>query len=78
MGSCCTRGVADHFAENEDEALAKVRSIVEHFGPRLNRCGFARILPVDEPLFDREDILGLIPEDNKHPLDVRCEITKNS
>jgi len=61
-------GTADHFAATEQEAFDKVRSIIEHLGPAYK--AIPRV-PVNPPNYDREDILGIIPEDNKIPYDVR-------
>ena len=62
-------GVADHFAENEGEALELVRGIVEHLNiePK-KRLDFR---PVEPPFHDPDDLLGIIPEDNRTPFDVR-------
>eukprot|EP00804_Cyclotella_cryptica_P019403 CCRYP_006598-RB/>CCRYP_006598-RB protein AED:0.23 eAED:0.23 QI:1131/1/1/1/1/0.83/6/508/853 len=67
-------GVADHFAQDEPSALAKVRQIVAALpiDPRLkmslsqNRSSF-----VEEPLYPLLDLLSIIPEDNRIPFDVR-------
>ncbi|HLR78788.1 MAG TPA: carboxyl transferase domain-containing protein, partial [Burkholderiaceae bacterium] len=67
-------GVADYLAENEAQALLKVRQIVAG----LNR----RPLPtVDvraprEPLYDPDEITGIIPPDLKQPYDVREVIAR--
>ncbi len=62
-------GVADHFAENEDEALRLVRNIVENLG--VSEKTPYQTSPVEEPFYDPEELLGLIPEDNRTPVDVR-------
>ena len=62
-------GVADHMAENDAHALAIARRIVGN----LNRAKPAG--PVlsggEEPLYDPEEIYGIIPADTRHPYDVR-------
>ena len=60
-------GVADHYALNDDHALHLARRIVGHLG------GGARLeLPGGpEPLFDPEELLGVIPEDVRTPYDAR-------
>jgi len=67
-------GVADHFANDEPSALAKVRQIVGALPadtqllsstPR-NSSSF-----VEEPLYPLKDLLSIIPEDNRIPFDVR-------
>ena len=62
-------GVADHFAEDEAEALRLVRNIVENLGPR-ELAPAAGEMPV-EPAHDVEDLLGLIPVDNRTPVDIK-------
>lgn len=62
-------GVADHFAEDEPEALRKVRNIVENIGTR-ELASFATTTP-EEPFFSPEELMGIIPEDNRIPVDVR-------
>ncbi len=62
-------GVADHFAETEEEALKKVRTIVEHLPPRHKIS-----LPMgraDPPVYAVDELLGIIPEDVKFPFDIR-------
>ena len=62
-------GVADHFAEDEAEALRLVRNIVENLGPR-ELAPAAGEVP-EEPAHDVEDLLGLIPVDNRTPVDIK-------
>lgn len=60
-------GVADHYALNDDHALYLARRIVGHLGgaPRAELPGGP------EPLFDPEELLGVIPEDVRTPYDAR-------
>ena len=62
-------GVADHFAEDESEALRLVRNIVENIGPR--ELAPAAVTEVEPPAHDVEDLLGLIPMDNRTPVDIK-------
>jgi 3-methylcrotonyl-CoA carboxylase beta subunit len=66
-------GVADHFAENDAHALATVRRIVSN----LNRPKTAgpQAAP-EEPLFDPEEIYGIVPADTRKPYDVREVIAR--
>ena len=64
-----TSGVTDHYALNDSHALGIARRIVAH----LNR---PKALPMEiaeprEPLYDPEEIYGLVPNDLKKPYDVR-------
>ena len=67
-------GVADHFAEDEPEALRMVRNIVENLNPTQK----TRLDTIDSepPRHDIEDLLGIIPEDNRTPYDVREVISR--
>ena len=62
-------GVADHMAENDEHALAIVRSIVEN----LNRKKSApwTIEEPEEPLHDPDNLHGIVPEDYRIGYDVR-------
>jgi acetyl-CoA carboxylase carboxyltransferase component len=62
-------GVADHLAEDDADAIARVREIVA----RLNTV---KSLPGDlaapeEPLYPAEEIYGVLPADLRRPYDVR-------
>ena len=67
-------GVADHFAEDESEALRMVRNVVENLGPRT--LAPAATQEPEPPAHDIEDLLGLIPSDNRTPIDVREIISR--
>ncbi len=63
-----TSGVADHFAENDQHALAIAREIVRH----LNRPATPRPpQSPEEPLYPAEDIFGIVPKDTRQPFDIR-------
>jgi len=62
-------GVADHFAEDEPQALQLCREILAYAGepsPAL-----APEVEAEAPLYDPEELLGIIPEDNAKAFDVR-------
>ena len=67
-------GVADHFAEDETEALQIVRDIVEN----LNVGKKIRLDTEDpeDPYHDPEELLGIVPSDNRTPYDVREVISR--
>jgi len=69
---CSVSGVADHYAENEDEALAIARKLVETIpmNPEPERA------PVEEPLYDPEELYGIVPTDLTEPYDVREVIAR--
>jgi 3-methylcrotonyl-CoA carboxylase beta subunit len=62
-------GVADHLAENDAHALAIARRVVSH----LNRARPAGppFAESEEPLYDPEEIYGILPQDTRKPYDVR-------
>lgn len=62
-------GVADHLAANDADALRIARRIVGN----LNRVKKVELAthPVVEPLYDAEEIYGVIPADTRQPFDVR-------
>lgn len=67
-------GVTDHLAETEEEALRICRTIVECLGT-VKRVRLDIATP-DEPLYDPNEILGIVPRDNRHPYDVHEVIAR--
>ncbi len=67
-------GVADHFALNDHHALAIARNIVGNLN-RVKRVTLAVEPPV-EPLYDPEELYGVIQADIKKPYDVREVIAR--
>ena len=67
-------GVADHLAENDAHALAIARGIVAD----LNRPKpfDIELQPVEDPVFDPDEILGAVPADLKTPYDIREVIAR--
>ncbi|RAH05223.1 MAG: methylcrotonoyl-CoA carboxylase [Methanobacteriota archaeon] len=67
-------GVADHYAEDEEEALSMVRDIVENLNvPAKHRLDTSVPEP---PAYDIDDLMGIIPSDNRTPYDVRDVISR--
>jgi 3-methylcrotonyl-CoA carboxylase beta subunit len=62
-------GVADHLAENDSHALFLARRIVASLN-RIKQCN-VKLEAVEEPLYDPEEIYGVIPTDTRKPFDVR-------
>jgi 3-methylcrotonyl-CoA carboxylase beta subunit len=62
-------GVSDYLARDEAEALKKLRDIVA--GLNWHRPCHAAVRPARAPLFDTEEIAGIIERDPKEPYDVR-------
>ena len=67
-------GVADHFAEDDEDAIAIVRNIVENLKFE-KREPQTRVEPED-PLFDPKELYGVIPQDVRKPYDVREVIAR--
>jgi 3-methylcrotonyl-CoA carboxylase beta subunit len=67
-------GVADHFAENDEHALATVRQVVENLG-REKRVPPA-LEESEEPLYDSREIYGVVPQDYRQGYDVREVIAR--
>ena len=62
-------GVADHLAENDEDAIEKVRDIVAHFNTTKEIPG--DVASPEEPLYPAEEIYGVLPRDVRKPYDVR-------
>ena len=62
-------GVADHFAENEEDALAITRNIVENLNISESAASIDEI--IEDPIFAPEEIYGILPKDTRKPFDVR-------
>ncbi len=67
-------GVADHFAEDDGEALRIVRSIMQSV-PRRSETPWELTVP-EEPLHDPADLYGIIPAGMRHSYDVREVIAR--
>src|SRR5580658_1064495 len=66
---CRISGVTDHLAENDEHALTIARDILSHLNrkpPAALTYGLQRISP-EEPLFDPEEMAGIIPMDLRKP-----------
>lgn len=59
-------GVSDHFAENEEEALQKVRQLIAHLNQRQQNP--LQMQPPQDPLYPAEELYGLIPADPRLPI----------
>jgi 3-methylcrotonyl-CoA carboxylase beta subunit len=62
-------GVADHLAEDDAHALAIARRVVSHLN-RTKPAGPPLAGP-EEPLYDPEELYGIVPADVRKPYDVR-------
>src|SRR5690606_16086749 len=66
---CRHSGVADHYAENDTHALALGRNIISN----LNYIKPTNVVIKEpqDPLFDANEIYGIVPKDTRQPYDVR-------
>ncbi len=62
-------GVVDHLAENDQDALQRCRDIFETIQPSPRQP--LELYPVSDPLYDPEEIYGVLPESGREPVDVR-------
>lgn len=69
-----TSGVTDHFAESDEEALLICRDIVTHLNRSKNIS--VKIRESQEPMYNPEELLGVIPSNSKTPFDVREVIAR--
>jgi 3-methylcrotonyl-CoA carboxylase beta subunit len=67
-------GVADHFAEDEDHALQMCREVVSHLNTQ--RPQVVAMQAPEDPAFDPEELLGVLPQDTRTPYDVREVIAR--
>jgi len=71
---CRISGVADHYANNDEHAIKILRRIVVNLNYKKN-------IPVvmqepKEPVYDPQEMYGIIPADARYPFDVREVIAR--
>ena len=69
-----TSGLSDYLAEDEMDALRICREVVSHLN--WKKKGLGPIKESKSPKYDQEDLLGLISEDLKSPVDIREIISR--
>ena len=67
-------GVADHLADDEPQALDMIRNIVENLN--IEPKHRLDVQAVEEPAHDPNDLMGIVPTDNRTPYDVREVISR--
>jgi geranyl-CoA carboxylase beta subunit len=65
-------GLAEYLAENDTHAVALGRDIMD----KLNWDVVLPRVPAEPPLFDAEELLGVVPADDREPYDVREVIAR--
>jgi 3-methylcrotonyl-CoA carboxylase beta subunit len=71
---CKTSGVADHYAENDEHALALARRSIANLNWR--KLGVLNSRTPIAPLYTSDELYGVIPADAKQPFDVREVIAR--
>ncbi|MCW5877497.1 MAG: hypothetical protein KIS80_01350 [Anaerolineales bacterium] len=67
-------GVADHFAEDDDQAIDILRQIVAGLPQRP--APWTDVQPVEEPLYPAEELYGVLPSTFREAYDVREVIAR--
>ncbi|MCJ0977579.1 methylcrotonoyl-CoA carboxylase [Rhodococcus sp. ARC_M12] len=67
-------GVTDHLADDDRDALRRVRRIVSTLGPRTTRPW--DVVTTRAPIADQSEIYDVVPTDPRTPYDVREVITR--
>ena len=67
-------GVSDYLAQDELDGIRLAREIMACIP--YEKQGLSPILPVEEPFFSAEELLGIIPTDIKIPFDIREVIAR--
>jgi acetyl-CoA carboxylase carboxyltransferase component len=70
-----TSGVTDHYAQNDEHALAITRDIVAHLGRRKPELPWEQRAP-EPPRHDPAELYGLVPTDLRRAYDVREVIAR--
>ena len=68
-------GTGEYLAENDADGIRIARQIVEHFPPPASKS----LLPekeVEEPVYPREELLGIVSSDKRIPYDMREVIAR--
>lgn len=71
---CKISGVADHYAQNDQHALDIARNCIKNLNVKKN-ISLATKEP-REPLYDAQELYGIIPSDSRKPYDVRDVIAR--
>ncbi|GAM17261.1 hypothetical protein SAMD00019534_004360 [Acytostelium subglobosum LB1] len=71
---CRTSGVTDHYARNDEEALAITRRIVANLNRKKNPS--VVIHTPEEPLYPASELSGIVPSDLRKNVDVRKVIAR--
>jgi acetyl-CoA carboxylase carboxyltransferase component len=67
-------GLGDYLAEDETDGIRIAREVIAHLNWR--KLGPGPTLPADPPLYDAEDLLGIVGKDLRQPFDIREVIAR--
>lgn len=70
---CRTSGVADYYAQNDEHALLLARDIIKNlkYSHKKKNRELLNILEPKQPLYDPQDIYGIVEQDSRKAYDVR-------
>lgn len=66
---CRTSGVADYYAQNDEHALALTRRLIANLN--YQKQGRVVMREPKDPLYDAQELYGIVPADPRYPFDVR-------
>ncbi len=69
-------GVVDYKVDSDEEAIEKIRSLVEKFAPSKGQKQLFSRIESREPAFDPEEIYGIMPADRARPYNTRQIIAR--
>ena len=67
-------GVTDHFAENDQHALAITRDIVKYFNRRKHK--WLKQISSRAPVYNEKELYGIVPQSTRIPYDIRQIIAR--
>jgi geranyl-CoA carboxylase beta subunit len=65
-------GLGEYLTEDDAHAIAMAREVMD----KLKWDAAPAVLPVTEPLFDEQELMGIVPADEREPYDVREVIAR--
>lgn len=74
---CRVSGVTDHYAQDDEHALHIARNIVQNLTrPEVSTTNEALLEEVEEPLYDPEELYGIVGTNLQRPFDIREVIAR--
>lgn len=70
-----TAGTAEYMAEDDADGIRQARDVVAHM-PWNEQLPYRPVTGFDEPLYDPDELLGVVPADAKMPYDCREVIAR--